>query len=84
MTPRFVEPTSVTSAAEPDAAIVRISPGITGTGTASTTRSEVSDSSATSAVVGSAIVKVIDEAAREGRDVGKAVEEFVRWLKTGA
>jgi tryptophan synthase alpha chain len=39
---------------------------------------------ADAAVVGSAIVKVIDEAAREGRDVGKAVEEFVRWLKTGA
>ena len=36
------------------------------------------------AVVGSAIVQVIADTARSGGDVAAAVEQFVRWLKTGA
>ncbi len=37
-----------------------------------------------SAVVGSTIVQVIADTARSGGDVAAAVEQFVRWLKTGA
>jgi tryptophan synthase alpha chain len=36
---------------------------------------------ADAAVVGSAIVNVIGDAAAAGRDVGEAVEQFVKWLK---
>jgi tryptophan synthase alpha chain len=38
---------------------------------------------ADAAVVGSAIVQVIADAARNGEDVAGAVERFVRWLKKG-
>ena len=36
---------------------------------------------ADAAVVGSAIVQVIADAAKNGQDVAGAVEQFVRWLK---
>lgn len=39
---------------------------------------------ADAAVVGSAIVQVVADTARDGGDVGHAVEQFVRWLKSGA
>lgn len=39
---------------------------------------------ADAAVVGSALVQVIADAARAGEDVGAAVERFTRWLKTGS
>lgn len=39
---------------------------------------------ADAAVVGSAIVQVIADAARNGEDVAASVERFIRWLKTGA
>lgn len=35
------------------------------------------------AVVGSALVEVVARAAADGRDVGEAAEQFVRWLKGG-
>lgn len=38
---------------------------------------------ADAAVVGSAIVQVIADAAKNGQDVAGLVEAFVRWLKTG-
>ena len=36
------------------------------------------------AVVGSALVQVIADTTKAGGDVAGAVEQFVRWLKTGA